>query len=202
MNKETLEIVKSEIERRIAALKICGADKTEGYAVEISGLQRLLHFINSLPQEEANTVWHDASEKPKPDGELTKEWCEKKMILVYHSTNNVLIHKAYEYLNLKHVIKWAYIDDLLNIHKQKEVSEDLELASERYACKFSNSKYGHDKVKDAVVWGANWQKEQMIAKAVDGEVGYWNIRGLSINMELPSKLEEGDKVKLIIIKED
>ena len=39
---------------------------------------------------------------------------------------------------------------------------------------------------------ANWQKEQMIAKAVDGEVGYWNHRGL----------EEDDKCKVITIKED
>ena len=92
--------------------------------------------------------------------------------------------------------------NFVNSLQAEPVSEDLELASERYACKFSNSKYGHDKVKDAVVWGANWQKEQIMAKAVDGEVGYWNIRGLSVNMELPSKFEEGDKVKLITIKED
>lgn len=85
---------------------------------------------------------------------------------------------------------------------KEKVSEDLELASEKYSCKFSSSKYGHDKVKDAVVWGANWQREQMMAKAVDGEIGYWNIRGLSVNMELPSKYKEGDKVKLIIVKED
>jgi len=39
---------------------------------------------------------------------------------------------------------------------------------------------------------ANWKKEQMIAKAVDGEVGYWNQRGL----------EEDDKCKVITIKED
>jgi hypothetical protein len=92
--------------------------------------------------------------------------------------------------------------NLINSMQKELECEDLELASERYACKFSSSKYGHDKVKDAVVWGANWQKEQMMAKAVDGEVGYWNIRGLSVNMELPSKFEEGDKVKVIIIKED
>lgn len=92
--------------------------------------------------------------------------------------------------------------NLINSMQKESECEDLELASERYACKYSDSKYGHDKVKDAVVWGANWQKERMMAKAVDGEVGYWNIRGLSINMEVPSKLEDGDKVKLIIVKED
>ena len=41
-----------------------------------------------------------------------------------------------------------------------------------------------------------------MVKAIDGEVGYWNIRGLFVNMEMPNELEEGDKVKLIIIKED
>ena len=49
------------------------------------------------------------------------------------------------------------------------VSEDLELVSERYACKFSSSKYGHDKVKDAVVWGAKWQKERMMKALLDME---------------------------------
>lgn len=80
--------------------------------------------------------------------------------------------------------------------------EKIEQATERYACKCSDSKYGYNKVSEAFKAGAQWQKEQMMAKAVDGEVGYWNIRGLSINMELPSKLEEGDKVKLILTKED
>lgn len=56
--------------------------------------------------------------------------------------------------------------NFINSMQKESECEDLELASERYACKFSNSKYGHDKVKDAVVWGANWQKEQMLAKAV------------------------------------
>ncbi len=95
----------------------------------------------------------------------------------------------------------AGILTFINSLQGESMSEDLELASERYACKFSSSKYGHDKVKDAVVWGANWQKEQMIAKAIDGEVGYWNIRGLFVNMEMPNELEEGDKVKLVIVKE-
>lgn len=115
----------------------------------------------------------------------------------------------------------AGILTFINSLQGESMSEDLELASERYACKFSSSKYGHDKIKTAFKAGANWQEEQdnicyeeifeegakwqneqMMAKAVDGEVGYWNIRGLSVNMELPSKFEEGDKVKLIIVKED
>ena len=90
----------------------------------------------------------------------------------------------------------------INSMQKEPVSEDLELASERYACRYADSKYGHDKIKKAYTAGAQWQEEQMLAKAIDGEVGYWNIRGLFVNMEMPNELEEGDKVKLIIIKED
>lgn len=49
--------------------------------------------------------------------------------------------------------------------------------------------------------GAKWQREQTMAKTIDGEVGYWNIRGLSINMELPKNLKEGDKVKVVLSKD-
>lgn len=50
--------------------------------------------------------------------------------------------------------------------------------------------------------GAKWQKEQLMAKAVDGEVGYWNQRGLSVLMSLPREFEEDDKCKIILIKEE
>jgi transcription-repair coupling factor (superfamily II helicase) len=57
----------------------------------------------------------------------------------------------------------------INSMQKESECEDLELASERYSCKFSSSKYGHDKVKDAVVWGANWQKERMMTALLDME---------------------------------
>ena len=50
--------------------------------------------------------------------------------------------------------------------------------------------------------GAKWQKQQIMAKAIDGEVGYWNLRGLSVNVDLPLSADEGDKVKVILIEED
>jgi hypothetical protein len=45
-------------------------------------------------------------------------------------------------------------------------------------------------------------EQQLMAKTVDGEVGYWNLRGLSINTDLPHSVSEGDKVKIIVIKEE
>ena len=84
------------------------------------------------------------------------------------------------------------------------VSEDLELASERYACKFSSSKYGHDKVKDAVVWGANWQKEQMLKAAVECKVLENDAdNGDSALVYIDGKqLYPDQRVKLIIVKEN
>ena len=56
-----IEKIKAEIERRIAALEKCGADKTEGYDGEISGLKRLLHFINSLQAEPVSEELEEAA---------------------------------------------------------------------------------------------------------------------------------------------
>lgn len=93
------------------------------------------------------------------------------------------------------------IEDFINSLQAEPVSEDLELASERYACKFSSSKYGHDKVKDAVIWGANWQKEQMLKDAVDANVSFG--QPVLLAKPIPTNIaKDGDKVKLIIVKEE
>lgn len=57
----------------------------------------------------------------------------------------------------------------INSLQAEPVSEDLELASERYACKYSDSKYGYKKVSEAFQAGANWQKEQMMKALLDME---------------------------------
>lgn len=54
----------------------------------------------------------------------------------------------------------------------------------------------------AMFAGMEKMKEEMLKDAVEGEVGYWNIRGLSLNIRLPKEFEEGDKVKVVLIKED
>lgn len=46
--------VKAEIERRLKALNACHADRVAGYAGEISGLKRLLSFLDTLEVKEVN----------------------------------------------------------------------------------------------------------------------------------------------------
>lgn len=76
------------------------------------------------------------------------------------------------------------IIDTLEVKEMKEepISNNMEYASEKYACRFSSSKYGHDKVKDAFIAGAQWQKEhlwkpsdkQMKAIRIAAEIGTAN----------------------------
>ena len=88
-----------------------------------------------------------------------------------------------------------------NKTKAESVRENLEKEIHNQAIKLHTAPT-YEELRNFALHFVEWQKEQMLAKAVDGEVGYWNIRGLSVNMELPSKFEEGDKVKVIIIEED
>ena len=46
--------VVAEIERRIKGLKDCHADTVAGYAGEISGLERLLSFLDTLKVKEVD----------------------------------------------------------------------------------------------------------------------------------------------------
>ena len=96
----------------------------------------------------------------------------------------------------------SYIDSL----EEEPVSEDLEYASEKYACRFSSSKYGHDKVKDAFITGAQWQKERMLNNAIEREVKvdaggypYIDVTELYDYDKDRPLAKKGDKVKLIII---
>ena len=48
------DVVKAEIDRRIKELNNCCADRVAGYAGEISGLKRLLSFLDTLEVKEVN----------------------------------------------------------------------------------------------------------------------------------------------------
>lgn len=96
--------------------------------------------------------------------------------------------------------------------QDEPISEELENAADIYGDELDNvlavcndnddDNTVGEYAKEAFKAGAEWKKAKLMAKAIDGEVGYWNLRGLSVNVELPHSVEEGDKVKVIVIKED
>ena len=88
-----------------------------------------------------------------------------------------------------------------NLLPEEPVSEELEEASEKYACMFKYSKCEHDKIKVIFKDGAKWQKEQMMKDAIPARVSFGQV----VMQEKPistSVAKDGDKVKVIIVKEE
>ena len=93
-------------------------------------------------------------------------------------------------------------------HYEETISKDLEEASDK--CYFRH----HYRARESFIEGAHWQKQQMMKDAVDGVVHRFDGDGLAaIHYNDPkgvpmcyyasaSGLEAGDKVKLILAKED
>lgn len=99
---------------------------------------------------------------------------------------------------------------ILDSMQEEPVSEDLETFAKKESEAFAEREYeigyfDRNALGKGYYWGcvdgANWQKEHLMKDAVDGEIGYWNLRWLSVNADLPRTVEEGDKVKVILIKE-
>lgn len=58
---------------------------------------------------------------------------------------------------------------------------------------------------DAIEYGMRLQKQQMMAKAADMVVGYWMPNGLMLTVDETENcynIDEGDRVKVIVIKEE
>ena len=98
--------------------------------------------------------------------------------------------------------------------QEEPASEDLEEAASNYAeehrialMDYESGEVEMNKSLDVVnafKVGAQWQKEQLMAKAIDGLVVCNKLtHGFKdILMEIPSYLNVDDKVKVIVIKED
>ena len=89
--------------------------------------------------------------------------------------------------------------------------EDLKEAAKHYL--YSNILYddvyvGNPTDKDCIEMfkaGAEWQKQQMTANAADMVVGYWMPNGLMLTVDETENcynIDEGDRVKVIVIKEE
>jgi hypothetical protein len=106
------EQIKAEVEKELSPiskrLKRDSKDPWEKDVFASQILNRLLSFINSMQEESVASIWHDTSETPKI-GEY--------IVLAYKS--KVVSSYIYEPKLLagvwKHAVKWAYVDDLINL---------------------------------------------------------------------------------------
>jgi hypothetical protein len=192
---------------------------------KIGVLQHLLSFLDtlevkgSLQTELVSEVWHKISEVPNfvSDNTYTNSIlvCGETSLGIGASVCYMIdqdtiyapiASKEYKWGECPFTM-WAYVRDLL--HKKAEpVSEDLEKEIHNQAMKLHTAPT-YEELRNFALHFVEWQKEQMLRDAIGGEVQepeslWWRI--VSDDLEggfiLRKALHDGDRVKLIIVKED
>lgn len=82
--------------------------------------------------------------------------------------------------------------------KEEPVSEDLEQAAKEYA----DEQSVQAGIQSAFIAGGQWQKQQMMKNAVDVGIDSSRSDGKTILSGNFFRYNTGDKVKIIIVKED
>ena len=200
---------------------------------KIEGFREVLSSMDSI-QEDPVSIWHDGCEIPESGANILMIRKDEEdsnyppIAGCFHGTNSRLDGRNWGYYNgfcyneIKPPVKWAYIDDILNLsnvertgknRKEEPVSEELCDAANDYGL---NIRKGYPRVMDetdkyiynAFKAGAQWQKNQMIKNAIKCEITWMDGFILNYTQEQQDDLlekigaEVGDKVKLVIIKED
>lgn len=205
---DKVQKIREEVVRMHNLLPIMDGDNISvNYADRICTTLEM--YIDSL-QKEPVTVWHDASEEPKPNMEL---------ICVGQYGNPLVLSSNSNSFKERYISNWAYFNDLLNLSDvqrtvknwKEPVSEELEEAigqsfiyHENRGDDFRSDKQIETAYRYGFETGANWQKEQMMKDAVEAKV-YNKAYPTEFEIETNTfmqKLKHGDNVKLIIIKED
>ena len=90
-----------------------------------------------------------------------------------------------------------------------EELKKAEEAAEKYAIKtmkiVSNGMFDNVGRAEGFIAGAKWDRSQMMSEAVEGRVilrDMYDNRSLDIDFVLPDNLKIGNKVKVIIVKDD
>lgn len=92
---------------------------------------------------------------------------------------------------------------------KESMSEDLEEVSDKYGknieSNYSNDMFDRGDIMKAFEDGAQWQREQMMAEAVEGGCFSYKNGYVHISCDIDEHLTNikfGDKIKVIVIKEN
>lgn len=110
--------VVAEIERRRKGLNACHADRVAGYAGEISGLERLLSFLDTLEvkevKEEPKSIWHDANKQPTMYRKYLVRYSDGRVSGSWERHDNGFI--PWEDVIKEHgFTHWCYVEDLIKL---------------------------------------------------------------------------------------
>lgn len=90
------------------------------------------------------------------------------------------------------------------LEQKGAASEDLEEVSDKYSkeieSNYLNDMFDRGDIMKAFMDGAQWQKEHIIKESVDAKITLFD--GISyVSKDVLSQFKQGDKVKVIIVKE-
>jgi hypothetical protein len=195
-NMSNIEKIRQEIER---LKNIAENNNASEYLRGQARVCRvLLDFIDSMP-DDASCVYDTNKLTPTPSVNI-----EDVARVQFASHAHVFDRKR------KAVFDWEQFKEVAGIFygfgkkdslPEEKPSEDLEAAAEKYA----DGEMMSGLAERAFIAGGEWQREQMMEKAVEGEIGYWNQRGLSIRIDKSLErlgYDMDTKVKIIIVKQD
>ena len=130
---------------------------------------------------------------------MTKEEAKKFGLQLLHG----IMERNESYPVYANNVKQA-IDALSEPNGSSEIPKDLEEAAKEY---FENPENSWE-VRDVFIAAAKWDREQMMSKAVEGEVKDFrfvreiNYSNAKIEFNSIPKLKEGDRVCLIVLPKE
>lgn len=177
-----IQRVKAEIERRLDEINKMseGVIVMTSVGIEYKCLKELLEFINSLPEEPVSKdIEQDYQESICKQHAFTQEEMAEKCIK--ESASEDLEEEINEYISINYQTRF---DEVL----VDENDEPLTVFD----------------FKNIATHFANWQKEQMMKSTVNTEIllVHNGAMFLSADCKSPFDIIRGDKLKIIIVKED
>lgn len=112
--------------------------------------------------------------------------------------------KGYLDVPVDHDIFDRYDIEEVELLEQPPLPEGLEEAAKEYTDwkSWAKENYLTPYIREAFIAGAEWQKAKMLKEAVEGRVYRINGNNVVENLIVSQKFQDGDKVCVIVIKED
>lgn len=160
--------------------------------------EELLSFVDSLQEEPVS--------EPLNIESMVESYKQRLMSQTNSMKNSSLVDMCL--VSYKHGINETLdtikLSNIVRIGKnwKEPVSEELHTAAKEYANSITENAGYRIQLRRAVVYGAKWKEEQMMAKAIDAVCfGFQGAAFFSFRLP-PDKYLIGSKVKVIVIKED
>jgi len=192
------QLIRAEIERLYngeAPSHDQQCDFADGY---FTGIAAISKFIDSLPEEKTSQNVEGAVKEYFGEhwpGIETAEQCNTDM----HFTPPAIMRLAQHFYELgkqsNHTAD-GKVEEAAEEYRRESFKKSVMPQIDGPANEYGGS------IKDAFIAGAEWQKKQMMNEAVDGIITTQNLNRYILVPNLDESLTYGNKVKVIIVKED